>query len=268
LAPPPKVEDLRLWCDFQYTVLGLMEHAKPRRSWVRCGPPAPGEADDSSTRPGHPVALEGAVGPLLGLLSDQQPADWKALETEIGRLRGTRCEDSEVLSQEDLGRMTERAWAAMRAIGNPVPPEEINVKTIAAARRALDIVKNWIHHHVEDPAKRNSGGAGGKSDHGPPAKWMRQVDALGALEVKGYRVNASALSKWANKEIPLFRVRTFEGRREVDWNTLLAFVISREPDAGDHGDPNDGSGPLRGESPRDRMEQMRKEKDKLRGNLE
>jgi hypothetical protein len=59
-------------------------------------------------------------------------------------------DDNEVLSAKDLSRMTERAWAAMRAIGTPVPPEEINITTVPAARRSLDVVMNWLHHHATD----------------------------------------------------------------------------------------------------------------------
>jgi hypothetical protein len=154
VAAPPKVEDMRLWCDLQYTALGLAEHAKLRRSWVRCETRPPDEVDDSSSWPGRPVVLEDAVGPLLCLLDDQQPADWTTLVQEIGLLHGARCEDDEVLSQEALGRMIARAWVAMRDIGAPVPPEEINITTIPAARRALDLVKNWLHHREENPVEQ------------------------------------------------------------------------------------------------------------------
>ena len=47
--------------------------------------------------------------------------------------------------------MIERAWVAMRAIGSPVPPEEINITSIPATRRALDVVTNWLHHREESP---------------------------------------------------------------------------------------------------------------------
>ena len=39
-------------------------------------------------------------------------------------------------------------------IGAPVPPEEINITTIPAARRALDVVKNWLHHREENPLEQ------------------------------------------------------------------------------------------------------------------
>jgi hypothetical protein len=154
VAAPPKVEDLRLWCDLQYTMLGLAEYAKERLAWVRSETPPPDEVDDASNWPGRPVELEEGVGPLLWLLDDQQPTDWTEVEHQIGLLYGGRYDDNEVLSQEDLSLMIERVWSAMRALGTPVPPEEINITTIPAARRALDMVKNWLHHREENPVEQ------------------------------------------------------------------------------------------------------------------
>jgi hypothetical protein len=128
VAAPPKIQALRLWCDLQYAALGLVEHAKQRRGWVRCETPPPDELDDSGNWPGRPVVLEDAIGPLMRLLDDQQPADWTALEQEIGLLHGARCEDDEVLCQEALGRMIARAWVAMGTSGLPFRPRRSTLR--------------------------------------------------------------------------------------------------------------------------------------------
>jgi hypothetical protein len=151
IVPLSKAEDLRLWCDLQYVALDLAEHARRRTSWVRSETPPPDELEESSHWSGKRVELEDAAAPVLCLLDDPPAADWAALEHEVALLHGTPCEDGEVLSPEDLARMSARAWVAMRAIGSPVPPEEINVTTIPAARRALDVVTNWLHHREENP---------------------------------------------------------------------------------------------------------------------
>jgi hypothetical protein len=57
--------------------------------------------------------------------------------------------------------MIERAWVAMRAIGDPIPPEEISITTIPAARRALDIVRGWLHRRDTDDLKDWSFSVGG-----------------------------------------------------------------------------------------------------------
>jgi hypothetical protein len=179
-APPPKVADLRRWCDLQYAVLGLAEYASGRMSWVWSETPPPGALEESSNWPGRLVELKDAAAPVLRLLDDPPEADWAALEHEVGLLHGVQGEDGEVLSQEDLARMIERAWVAMRAIGSPVPPEEINITSIPATRRALDVVTNWIHHPSRRIRRRGSFVAprAGTSDDSRTLEAYAQSDAV------------------------------------------------------------------------------------------
>jgi hypothetical protein len=153
LYPPPQtIEGLRLWCDLQYSVLGLVEHSRERQGWVQWEEPPPDdEFYEPVDWPGRPITLEEAAVPVLCLLNGEESPDWAALEQEVGLLHPQPCDDLEVLWDEDLARMIEGAWVAMRAIGAPVPPEEINVSAIPAARRALDVVTNWLHHREEIP---------------------------------------------------------------------------------------------------------------------
>jgi hypothetical protein len=144
---PCAAPEIRQWCDLQYAVLALTEHARRRHGWFQLQEPPPADVDFDPEHPagrGRCLSLEEAAPLVACFLDGHEPDSRPEWEAAVARLQPLPPrEPDEADEARAMGLMVVKLWHALRGIGDP-PPEPQGVATIGAGRAALDSAKGWL----------------------------------------------------------------------------------------------------------------------------
>jgi hypothetical protein len=176
---PCTAPEIRQWCDLQYSVLALVEHARKRHGWFELREPLPEDMDLSPEHPfgpGRCLHLQEAAPLVLCFLDGNAPTSRSEWEAAVSRLQPLKAREPDAADQADeaemMSVMVVKLWHALRDVGDP-PPEPQGVSTIAAGRAALDLAKRWLGKEQAPP-----GGSQGTPPAMPQKMTRRERRAL------------------------------------------------------------------------------------------